>query len=92
VLSLLGGAMGLGLAWARTRADRCVSSGLPRVADIAIDPAVLVFTLLVSVGTGVAFGLAPLLLSPGVLAVSERACDARRVEFPPRCAPSASRR
>ncbi len=35
--------------------------GLPRVADIAIDPAVLGFTLLVSVVTGVAFGLAPLL-------------------------------
>jgi predicted permease len=62
VLSLLGGALGLALAWAGVRAlVVAYPNGLPRVADIAIDPAVLGFTLFVSVGTGVAFGLAPLL-------------------------------
>jgi predicted lysophospholipase L1 biosynthesis ABC-type transport system permease subunit len=62
VLSLLGGAIGLALAWAGVRAlIVAYPNGLPRVADIAIDPAVLGFTLLVSVVTGVAFGLAPLL-------------------------------
>jgi hypothetical protein len=35
--------------------------GLPRVADVALDPAVLGFTMLVSVLTGVAFGFVPLL-------------------------------
>ena len=60
----LGGAIGLALAWAGVRAlVVAYPDGLPRVADIAIDPAVLGFTLLVSVVTGVAFGLAPLLHS-----------------------------
>jgi predicted permease len=77
VLSLLGGAIGLALAWAGVRAlIVAYPDGLPRVADIAIDPAVLGFTLLVSVITGVAFGLAPLLHSvkdgPGRL-LNERA-------------------
>jgi predicted permease len=64
VLSLLGGAIGLALAWAGVRAlIVAYPNGLPRVAEIAIDPAVLGFTLLVSVVTGVAFGLAPLLHS-----------------------------
>ena len=64
VLSLVGGALGLALAWAGVRAlIVAYPDGLPRVADIAIDPAVLGFTLLVSVVTGVAFGLAPLLHS-----------------------------
>jgi predicted permease len=64
VLSLLGGAIGLALAWVGVRAlIVAYPDGLPRVAHIAIDPAVLGFTLLVSVVTGVAFGLAPLLHS-----------------------------
>jgi len=62
VLSLVGGTIGLALAWAGVRAlIVAYPNSLPRVADIAIDPAVLGFTLLVSVATGVAFGLAPLL-------------------------------
>ena len=62
VLSLLGGAVGLALAWAGVRAlIVAYPNGLPRVADVAIDPAVLGFTLLVSLVTGIAFGLAPLL-------------------------------
>jgi ABC-type antimicrobial peptide transport system permease subunit len=56
VLSLVGGAIGLALAWAGVRAlIVAYPNSLPRVADIAIDPAVLGFTLLVSVVTGVAF-------------------------------------
>ena len=63
-MSLVGGAIGLALAWAGVRAlIVAYPDGLPRVGDIAIDPAVLGFTLLVSVVTGVAFGLAPLLHS-----------------------------
>jgi predicted permease len=62
VLSLLGGVLGLVLAWAGMRAlIVAYPDGLPRIAELAIDPAVLGFTLLVSLVTGVAFGLAPLL-------------------------------
>jgi predicted permease len=62
VLSLLGAAFGLGLAWAGVRTLRVAyPDGLPRLADVAVDPAVLGFTMLVSVLTGVAFGLVPLL-------------------------------
>jgi predicted permease len=64
VLSVGGGALGLALAWVGVRGLIAgYPNGLPRVADIAIDPAVLGFTLLVSLITGVAFGLAPLLHS-----------------------------
>jgi predicted permease len=62
VLSLLGASLGLGLAWAGVRTlSVAYPDGLPRLADIAVDPVVLGFTLLVSVLTGVAFGLVPLL-------------------------------
>ena len=61
VLLLLGGALGLFLAWTSVRGLRIAyPESLPRVTDIGIDPAVLGFTLLVSVLTGVVFCLAPL--------------------------------
>ena len=61
VLSVLGGAVGLVVAWLGVRVLRgAYPESVPRVADIAIDPTVLGFTLLVLVVTGVVFGLAPL--------------------------------
>jgi predicted permease len=65
VLSLLGAALGLGLARAGVRTLRVAyPDGLPRVADVAVDPAVLGFTMLVCVLTSVGFGLVPLLQVP----------------------------
>jgi predicted permease len=65
LLSLLGAALGLGLARAGVGALRVVyPDGLPRVTGAAVDPAVLGFTMLVSVLTGMAFGLVPLLQVP----------------------------
>jgi predicted permease len=62
VLSLLGAALGLGLARAGVRTlSVAYPDGLPRVADVAVDPPVLGFTMLLSVLTGVAFGVVPLL-------------------------------
>jgi putative ABC transport system permease protein len=62
VLSLLGAALGLGLAQAGVRTlSVTYPDGLPRLADVAVDPAVLGFTMLLSLLTGVAFGLVPLL-------------------------------
>jgi len=65
LLSLLGAALGLGLAQAGVRTLRVAyPDGLPRVADVAVDPAVLWFTMLVCVLTAVVFGLVPLLQVP----------------------------
>ncbi len=69
VLALGGGAVGLLLAWAGVRAlVAAYPDSLPRAAEIAVDPSVLAFTFIVSLATGVVFGLAPLLhLTPGGL-------------------------
>jgi putative ABC transport system permease protein len=62
VLSLVGAALGLGLAYASVRALTVTyPEGLPRLVDVGVDPAVLGFTILVSVVTGVAFGFVPLM-------------------------------
>jgi putative ABC transport system permease protein len=62
VLSLLGAALGLGLARAGVRIlNAAYPNGLPRVADVGLDPTVLAFTMLLCVLTGVAFGFVPML-------------------------------
>ena len=60
LLSLTGGALGLGLAWLAIRAlVRYGTAALPRLSEISIDPLVVLFTLAVALATGVLFGLAP---------------------------------
>lgn len=60
LLSLLGGAAGLLVADAAPRALlRVLPDAVPRGAGIGVDPGVLVFTLGVSVLTGLLFGVAP---------------------------------
>ena len=59
-LGLLGGAVGLGLAYAALRLLIALAPAfLPRLENITIDPAVLMFTLALSLVTGVIFGLMP---------------------------------
>jgi putative ABC transport system permease protein len=74
VVSLAGGALGLVVAVAGLQVLLAAyPESLPRSAEVALDPAVLGFTLFVSLATGVVFGLAPLLhLSPDSLAVALR--------------------
>jgi putative ABC transport system permease protein len=61
-LAALGGAAGLLLAQAALRTLRTIApSGLPRLADIAIDPVVLVFTVAISLLSGLLFGVIPVL-------------------------------
>lgn len=60
VLSFTGGALGLLLAYLAIPAIRTLSAGgIPRVADVAIDGTVLLFTLAASLLTGIIFGLVP---------------------------------
>ena len=60
MLGLLGGGLGLVIAvWGVDLLHAVRPDGLPRVDSITVDGAVLGFTILVSVVTGLAFGLLP---------------------------------
>jgi predicted permease len=60
ILGLAGGLAGLALAyWALRLLIGLSGAGFPRVADSRMDLPVLVFTALVSLATGILFGLAP---------------------------------
>jgi predicted permease len=59
-----GGALGVLFAWLGVRWIQALGAGsLPRLHEISIDPRVLLFTLAVSLGSGVIMGLAPALRS-----------------------------
>ena len=61
-LGLLGGAAGLGLAYGALQLlVKFAPSNLPRIENIAIDPAVMAFTLGISLFAGLIFGLIPVL-------------------------------
>jgi predicted permease len=62
LLALVGGGLGILLAYASLGAIRSLGPGtIPRLAEIGIDGRVLGFTLLVSLGSGLLFGLVPAL-------------------------------
>jgi putative ABC transport system permease protein len=68
VLSLTGGLLGLVLGWAGIRALLSINTaGLPRVGEngafVGLDWRVVAFTIAVSLGTGILFGLIPALQS-----------------------------
>jgi putative ABC transport system permease protein len=60
MLSAFGGALGLVIAqWGTEALIRTVPQNIPRIGTIQLDAVVLGFTLLVSLATGVIFGLVP---------------------------------
>jgi predicted permease len=62
VLALLGGALGVALAFAGVSALGALgAAGLPRASEIRIDGAVLLYALAVSTAAGLLFGLLPAL-------------------------------
>jgi predicted permease len=62
LLSLLGGALGLLLSFWGVRLFTWLGAGhLPRAQEIVVDSAVVEFVLLISLATGIVFGLAPAL-------------------------------
>ena len=62
MLSVIGGAVGLVLAYASIRGLVAINTGnIPGITDLAIDARVMLFTLAISLVTGVVFGLVPAL-------------------------------
>lgn len=62
VVSLLGAALGLAVAYAGLKALLAANpESIPRATEITLDPVVLLVTVAVAIGTGMIFGLAPLL-------------------------------
>ena len=62
VLSLLGGVLGLLLAYLAVRAFLAFGpGGMPRLNEVGINSGVLLFTFVVCVGSGILFGLVPAL-------------------------------
>jgi putative ABC transport system permease protein len=60
LVSLIGGAAGVLLAvWGTTLLVKAAPAEIPRLNDVHIDAAVLMFTLLISTGTGIVMGLVP---------------------------------
>ena len=60
LISAIGGALGLLVAtWAIGPLVRLAPTAIPRLAETRIDPGVLLFTLAVSLATGLLFGTAP---------------------------------
>jgi predicted permease len=66
LLALIGGALGLVLAkWGTAAAIAIIPQTMPRAREIGIDLRVLLFTLGISIVTGVVFGLVPALKTSG---------------------------
>lgn len=60
LLSALGGLLGLGLAIGGAQVLRALGrDAMPRLDEVGLDPVVLGFAALVTVATGIAFGMAP---------------------------------
>ena len=84
LLSLSGGALGFALAlWGRDTLLSFIPDGVPRLQEVSLDAGILAFTVLVSVGTGVVFGLIPALQASkpqlsDVLKDSERGTTGQR--------------
>jgi predicted permease len=82
LLALIGGAAGVGLAWAAVRGFEAapLPAGAPSL-DLSIDGRVLLFSLGLSLATGILFGLAPALQASRrslVPALKDGAQDERR--------------
>jgi putative ABC transport system permease protein len=66
MLGILGGVLGIGLAYAAVRTLVALAPGnLPRLDEIGVDGIVLLFTLAISVASGLVFGAIPIVKYAG---------------------------
>jgi putative ABC transport system permease protein len=66
ILGILGGAAGLGLAYGALQLLVAIApSNLPRIESISVDGTVLLFTVIVSLGAGLLFGIIPVVKFAG---------------------------
>lgn len=64
LLAIAGGTLGLGLAWIGLQTlTHAFPNALPRTSSVSIDGPVLLFTFAVATGTGLMFGLAPMMIT-----------------------------
>jgi putative ABC transport system permease protein len=64
LLALIGGGLGVLLSlWALEFLKRIGAATIPRLAEVNVDPTVLVITAAIAIGAGIIFGLAPALAS-----------------------------
>jgi putative ABC transport system permease protein len=63
-LSMSGGALGLLLAWWGVHAVVAAAPDIPRIESVSLDPRVVSFALVATIGTALLFGLAPALRLP----------------------------
>ena len=61
LLSILGGILGLGLAWMGTAAIRDLEVNVPLLSSVRLHPSALAFTILAAALTGLAVGVVPAL-------------------------------
>jgi putative ABC transport system permease protein len=65
-LAMISGVAGLGVAWLAMKALKALNAGdVPRLDELSMDGRVLAFSLLISLLTGVLFGLAPAIHAAG---------------------------
>ena len=79
LLSLMGAVLGTVLAFAGLRLLVATNAGsIPRIGEIDVDWQVLLFTLAISIATGIVFGLAPILhMRPSALHETLKAASGR---------------
>lgn len=80
LLSFLGGAIGLGLAYFSLKLMPLAGDVLPRVNEVQIDLWVLLFTASISLATGVLFGLLPALQGSRAAKLNESLKEGRMAQ------------
>lgn len=79
VLAIVGGAAGIGLAYLIVRVFVALApAGIPRLSGASVDTRILLFSLLISIASGIVFGTAPALEKPAQRLTVNAAAGLRR--------------